>query len=116
MNTYQGSCHCRAVTFEVEIDTLKAIDCDCTYCSTKGLLLAFVPEESVRNMKGEEMLTEYLFNTKHISHLFCRICGVQSFGRAKGKEGNTTYAINMRSLQGVALEDIEITPYSGKDR
>lgn len=115
MQTYQGSCHCSAVTFEVEMELTKAIECDCTHCYLKGFLLAFVPAESIKNLKGEEMLTEYRFNKKHIAHLFCKVCGAQPFGRAENEEGKITYAINVRCLEGVDISKLEVSQYNGKD-
>ena len=44
-----------------------------------GFVLAFSPRESFHLNSGEEVLTEYLFNKKAIRHLFCKICGVESF-------------------------------------
>ena len=32
--------------------------------------------------KGQEALSDYQFGRKNIHHLFCKHCGVKSFGRA----------------------------------
>lgn len=80
----------------------------------KGVLLAFVPAAQFKLISGEDNLTEYRFNKKVISHLFCKTCGVQSFGRGEGKEGPTV-AINVRCLDGVELENLTVTPLNGKD-
>ena len=39
--TYHGSCHCGAVTFEVEAEFTEGISCNCSHCKRKGMLLAF---------------------------------------------------------------------------
>ena len=82
MKTYSGSCHCGAVAFTVTADIENGIECNCSYCHIKGLLLSFVPREQVTILQGEDNLTEYRFNKKHIAHVFCKTCGVQPFGRA----------------------------------
>ncbi len=114
MQTYKGSCHCQAVQFEVEMELTKAMECNCSHCSIKGMLLTFGPATSVRVLSGEDMLTEYRFNKEHIAHLFCKVCGVQPFGRANDAEGNLTYAINVRCLEGVDPESLEIGKFDGK--
>ncbi len=115
MKKYQGSCHCGKVAFEADTDLSQVITCNCSHCAIKGFLLTFVPASQFTLHSGEDELTEYLFNKKSIHHLFCRTCGVQTFGRGTDKEGNATYAVNVRTLHGVDVAAIETMPYNGKD-
>lgn len=112
MKTYTGGCHCKAVRYEVETDLEKIITCDCSHCAAKGLLLNFVDKDKFKLLSGADQLTEYQFNKKTIRHLFCKICGVQSYS-----EGVTfpKVAINVRCLDGIDLSTLTLTPYSGKD-
>lgn len=115
MNTYQGKCHCGAIAFEVETDLAPVLDCNCSHCSMKGLLLAFVPANQFRLLSGETELTEYRFNKKTLQHLFCRVCGVQPF--VKGKDPTTgaeTVAINARTLVDVDISKLTLKPIDGK--
>lgn len=114
MKKYTGGCHCGAVRFEVEADLSSVISCNCSHCQMKGVLLTFVPASQFKLLSGQNNLTEYRFNKKVIEHLFCKTCGVQSFGRGIGKEGPTA-AINVRCLDGVDLEKLSVTPWNGKD-
>jgi len=116
MNTYHGSCHCGAVTFTVTADIEKAIECNCSHCSQKGFLLAFVPAEQFTLLTGEENLTEYRFNKKYIAHLFCKTCGVQGFGKSKSADGVETMAINVRCLTDLDINDIALTKVDGRSR
>src|SRR5262249_43928156 len=71
--TYEGSCHCGAVRYEVTMaPPEKAFACNCSICSRAGWLLAFVPEETFRLVSGESALEDYQFGKKHIHHYFCR--------------------------------------------
>jgi hypothetical protein len=112
MKKYSGGCHCGAVRYEVETDLAKIIECNCSHCYKKGLILNFVDNNKFTLLSGKENLTEYLFNKKAIRHLFCKTCGTQSFA-----EGVTfpKVAINVRCLDGVDHSSLTITPYEGKD-
>jgi hypothetical protein len=79
MKTYEGGCHCGAVRYEVETDLAEAFDCNCSHCHKKGIILNFVDKEKFTLHTSEDMLMEYFFNKKAIRHLFCRVCGVQSY-------------------------------------
>ncbi len=77
-------------------------------------MLSFVPAEQFKLLSGEEDLTDYQFNKKIIHHLFCRHCGVQSFGRGIGQSGKATVAVNVRCLNDVDPETVAVTKYDGK--
>ncbi|HEV7449690.1 MAG TPA: GFA family protein [Candidatus Paceibacterota bacterium] len=114
MQTYTGGCHCGAVKYEVETDLAKVIECNCTHCDIKGLILSFVPEDKFKLLSGEDNLENYQFNKKKIHHLFCQTCGVESFGRGENSKGEKLIAINVRCLNGVDRSKLTITPVDGK--
>lgn len=112
---YTGGCHCGAVRYEVEADLTHTIECNCSHCSMKGLILSFVPADQFTLLTPEAPLTEYLFNTHKIHHLFCPVCGVESFAHGKGPDGAETYSVNVRCLDGVDVTTLSPAPYNGKD-
>jgi hypothetical protein len=112
--TYTGGCHCGKVRYEVTMTIGQAVECNCSICSKKGHLLSFVPASSFKLLQGEDELTDYQFNKKHIHHLFCRTCGIQSYATGKGKDGNTMYSINVRCLDGVDPQKVQIQHFDGK--
>jgi hypothetical protein len=61
-------------------------------------------------------VTEYLFNTKTISHLFCASCGMESFARAAKPDGTKMVAVNLRCLEGVDLDTLTPHPFDGRSR
>lgn len=115
MKKYTGGCHCRAVRYEAEMELDKAMECNCSHCSKKGFLLKFVPAEKFTLLSGEENLSEYPFNTKRIAHLFCKTCGVQSFGRGTGPDGTAMAAVNVRCLDDIDVAALEIMKVDGKN-
>jgi len=110
---YTGGCHCKAVKFEVEADLSHTMACNCSHCQKKGFILAFVPAEQFTLLSGEEMLSEYRFNKKVIAHLFCKVCGVQSFGRGTDPAGKATVAVNVRCLDDVDLSALHPKEFDG---
>ena len=115
MKTYQGSCHCGAVKYEVEGDFTEGMKCNCSHCSRKGFLLAFVPEAQFKLLSGEDNLTTYQFNKKHIDHRFCKTCGVQSFARGHDGNGNYMVSINLKCLENFDTDLVKVTNFNGRD-
>ncbi|MBA8886465.1 hypothetical protein FHW12_000656 [Dokdonella fugitiva] len=111
---YKGGCHCGRVAFEVEADIAKVVECNCSICSKKGHLLAFVPAASVTLHTPESALSTYTFNTHRIRHQFCPVCGIAPFGRGTDRTGNATFAINVRCLEGVDPHALEIQAFDGR--
>ncbi len=111
---YTGGCHCGATKYGVETDLSNVITCNCSHCAIKGLVLTFVEPEQFKLLTDESTLSVYHFNKNVIDHLFCSICGVESFARGKDKEGKTAIAINVRALKDVDLSTLTLTPVDGK--
>ncbi len=111
--TYSGGCHCGAVRYSVKLALSTVIECNCSLCRRRGWLLAFAPAADFTLERGAEALIEYQFNKKRVQHLFCRVCGVQSFGRGDGPDGKATVAINARCLDGVDTSKLTVKQVDG---
>ena len=61
---YSGSCHCGRVRYDVTTDLTKVLECNCSHCERKGLLLTFVTPGQFALHSGEQELMEYQFNKK----------------------------------------------------
>ena len=114
LKTYSGSCHCGKVRFDVSTDLGRVNACNCSLCSRAGYLLTFVPAEQFTLRSGEGEVTDYQFNKHHIHHFFCSTCGVRSFARGKGKGGADMVAVNVRCLEGVEPDSLELTKVDGR--
>jgi hypothetical protein len=111
---HSGSCHCGAVTYDVEVALDSVIACNCSMCRRKGSLLAFVPVGAFDLKSGEDKLTDYQFNKHAIHHLFCKSCGVTSFVRGRDGKGNEMVAINVRCLDDVDLDALTVMQVDGR--
>ncbi|WP_240623387.1 GFA family protein [Brevundimonas lutea] len=61
--THTGSCHCGAVSFEVEMDLEGLIECNCSHCYRKGFVLKFVEPSAFRLISGEGAQAQYGFSS-----------------------------------------------------
>jgi hypothetical protein len=115
LKTYVGSCHCGAVRFEARLDLGAGIGkCNCTICKRTNFLGAKVRPEEFKCISGKDSLTDYLFNSKTVHHLFCSRCGVQAFGHANiPQAGGEYYTVNVHCLEGADITGVPIKYYDG---
>jgi len=115
--TYVGGCHCGKVRYETDIDLSAGTHkCNCSICSKVRNWLAFVKPEAFRLLAGEGELADYRFGAKNIHHLFCRNCGVHSFGWADMPEfGGKSYAVNVNCLDNADVDDLVNAPVTYAD-
>lgn len=111
---YDGSCQCGAVSYEVDVNLDNTITCNCSRCQRMGFVLAFTPAENFQLKSGEEKLTEYLFNKNVIRHLFCGVCGIESFARGRMPDGAEVVAINVNCLSGVDPRTLDSQHVDGR--
>ena len=83
LRTYRGSCHCGAITFEIDSDFPELTMCDCSICRRRNALMVKVHQDQFRLLSGESSLVEYQFHTMTARHFFCRSCGIYPFHRKR---------------------------------
>lgn len=112
---HHGSCHCGKVRFDVSLDlSAPVIACNCSMCGRSGTLLAFVPESAFELRSGEDALRDYQFNKHVIHHLFCTTCGIKPFARGTAPDGSPTVAVNVRCLDDVDVQSLQVHHFDGK--
>ena len=106
LETRKGTCHCRAVEFEVDLENgfENVRRCNCSICSRKGAVMAGVPLERLRVTKGEDVLSLYQWNTKVAKHYFCSICGIYTHHQRRSVP--TEYGFNVACIVGVDMATI----------
>lgn len=104
----KGSCHCGAVTFEVELENglTDVRRCNCSLCRRKGAIMAGVPLAKLKVTSGEENLGLYQWNTMTAKHYFCKTCGIYTHHQRRSNPEE--YGFNIACIEGV-------DPFSYKD-
>jgi hypothetical protein len=110
---YSGGCQCGAVAFEADVDISTPTVCNCSRCQRIGSRLAFTSADKFRLLRGEDALTEYLFNKHVIRHQFCKVCGIESFAHGRTPDGREMVAINVNCLDGVDPRALDFKVYDG---
>ncbi len=114
VETYEGSCHCGAVKFEVAMPLpTKAFACNCSICSRAGWLLAFAKGDAFKLLAGDDAVTDYQFGKKKIHHVFCKTCGIRAYSRGTDKDGAPTAAINLRCVARVDAAALPVETFDG---
>jgi hypothetical protein len=115
--TYEGSCHCGAVKYEVKLTAPdKAYACNCSICSRAGWLLAFAPATDFRLVQGEDALADYQCGKRSLHHSFCKTCGVRAFSRGADEAGNATIAVNLRCMPEIEATRLPVHEFDGASR
>jgi hypothetical protein len=112
MKTHHGSCHCKAVTFEADLDLADgSYKCNCTICAKTRYWGINVRPEKFRLLTGTEALTDYRYGTRRMQLLFCKHCGVAPFSRGNIAEfGGEVLSVSAAALDGVSPEELLAGP------
>lgn len=111
MQTFQGSCHCGAVRFEIRTDFPELTTCDCSICRRKNALMVKVHESDFRLLTGEESLSLYQFHTHTAKHYFCSTCGIYPFHRKRTAPDH--YGVNVFCLENFEPTGIPVRATGG---
>jgi hypothetical protein len=101
MEAKRAQCHCGAVVFEVTLENglEKLRRCNCSLCKRKGAVMASVPLDRLRILKGSEKLSLYQWNTKTAKHYFCSVCGIYTHHQRRSNPYE--YGFNVACVEDV---------------
>lgn len=106
MKTERGTCHCGAVEFEVDLENgfENVRRCNCSLCSRKGAVMAGVPLDRLRVVRGADKLSLYQWNARIAKHYFCSVCGIYTHHQRRSVP--TEYGFNVACIVGIDVAAI----------
>ena len=112
MQTYQGSCHCKRVRFEADIDLARTTTtrCNCTSCWKRRWWGVGVKPDCFRLLSGLDDLVKW--RPAAGPGGFCRHCGVAVFASVDAAEWNdgAYVSVNVPCLDGVEPATLAAIP------
>jgi hypothetical protein len=103
--TYHGSCYCKRVRFEVDLDLAQGTGkCNCTSCWKRRWWSARAKPESFRSLAGEQELSRYRPGSATGHSGFCKQCGVIPYGWVDAAEWNDGAYV---SINVAVLDDLD---------
>mgnify|MGYP000459210672 FL=1 len=110
---YQGSCHCRAITFSVEApDVIEADYCNCSVCAKAGFIHLIVPLSRFELLSGEDSISTYTFGSGIAKHTFCKVCGSKPFYTPRSNPDGIDVNVNCLDTKP---SNVNITNFDGQN-
>jgi len=104
--TFHGSCHCKRITFEADLDfaATGTSKCNCTSCWKKRWWSVRAKPESFRALQGAEHLSGYREGQETGHRGFCKHCGVIPYAWVDAQAWNDGAYV---SVNVAALDDLD---------
>jgi hypothetical protein len=117
LRTHIGSCHCRTVRFEADVDlTEGTVKCNCTSCTKARSWLVAVRADRFRLVAGAGSQATYHWvppgrSASTVEFHFCKVCGIRTPGRGELEAmGGPFYAVQVPLLDCIDLDELATAP------
>lgn len=113
--THHGSCHCKAIEFEADLDLQTASRCNCSVCTKLAVLSVQCKPDALRVTKGEVDAGIYEWGGKVGKRYFCKACGTHTFSRGYLEQiGGAFASVNVNCLDDVDPSSIQVAYWDGR--
>jgi len=111
--TYHGSCHCRRIRFEADLDLAAGTGkCNCTYCWKARSWSIGIKPSDFRLLSGESDRRFYGFRENSQNHhVFCNTCGIRVYTEGDIPEiGGAYVSVALSALDDLPAEELVAAP------
>ena len=115
MKTYNGSCSCSKVTFEVKTELTRISKCNCSICTKKGIIHHVVDQNQFNLISGKDNLSLYQFGTMRAKHYFCKHCGIHLFNNPRTYPEKVSVNVNCLDDFDLEKEMPKVVKFDGRN-
>ena len=115
MKTYNGSCSCSKVTFEVRTELTRISKCNCSICTKKGIIHHVVDQNQFNLISGKDNLSLYQFGTMRAKHYFCKHCGIHLFNNPRTYPEKVSVNVNCLDDFDLEKEMPKVVKFDGRN-
>ena len=113
--TYTASCHCGAVTLEVDEKPQTLTECTCSICHRLGAQWAYFTRAQVSITDPGDAMQPYMWGDKCIEFYHCKKCGCATHYESVEKEDHSRIALNTRMMRREDTAGIKVRRFDGAD-
>jgi hypothetical protein len=110
----KATCHCGAVSLEIEAPPTEITECNCSICHRYGVLWAYYPLAQVRLIPPGIRTDIYMWDDRSIEFHRCRTCGCVTHWSAVDPLRDRT-GVNARMMPPEALAQVRLRHLDGAD-
>jgi hypothetical protein len=111
----QATCHCGAISIEVDAAPESLTDCNCSICRRTGGLWAYYPRDRVRVEAAPDAIVAYVWGDRMLELYRCRTCGCVTHWEAVEKTADGRMGVNARMMPPDTVAGVKVRKLDGAD-
>ena len=111
----RGSCHCGAISFEVERAPEWLTECNCSICRRIGARWAHFERNEVELSVPTGGTIAYVQGDRTLELHTCKTCGCTPYWLGLEPAASTRMAVNFRMCEPAEIADIRVRHFDGAD-